>query len=130
MKSDFVAAVSHDFRTPLASFRQLSELLVDDRVASEEDRKEYLRRIYRESGQLRRLVEELLDFARIDAGARGTAGVGESGGQIVRLVAAELKPNAWIVRRRSTSMFRTRLPTVTSGPGGVRARAVELSDTR
>lgn len=40
LKSDFVSAVSHDFRTPLASFRQLSELLLDGRVASDADRLE------------------------------------------------------------------------------------------
>lgn len=89
LKSDFVAAVSHDFRTPLASFRQLSELLLDDRVASDGDRKEYYRRMYRESGRLQRLVEELLDFARIDAGAREYRLECVDPTPIVRSVAAE-----------------------------------------
>ncbi len=70
LKSDFVSAVSHDFRTPLASFRQLSELLLDGRVATDVDRKEYYARLHRESGRLQRLVEDLLDFGRMDAGAR------------------------------------------------------------
>ena len=70
IQSDFVSAVSHEFRTPVAAFEQLTELLVDGRVASEADRDEYYRRLHRESRRLRRLVEDLLDFRRMEAGAR------------------------------------------------------------
>lgn len=70
MQSDFVAAVSHEFRTPLASVCHLSEMLVDGRVADEEKRERLYRTLQRESERLRRLVEGLLDFARMDAGGR------------------------------------------------------------
>ncbi|MGH9554913.1 MAG: histidine kinase dimerization/phospho-acceptor domain-containing protein, partial [Terriglobales bacterium] len=70
LQSDFVSAVSHEFRTPLASLRQLSELLTDDRVPSEKRRQEYYQALRRESERLYRLVETLLDFGRMEAGAR------------------------------------------------------------
>ena len=68
LKSDFVAAVSHEFRTPLTTLCQLSELLLGDRVASDDDRREYYALLHRESDRLRRLVEGLLTFGRLDAG--------------------------------------------------------------
>lgn len=70
LRSDFVSAVSHEFRTPLASLRQLSELLTDGRVPSEKRRQEYYEGLRRESERLYRLVESLLDFGRMEAGAR------------------------------------------------------------
>ncbi len=70
LQSDFVSAVSHEFRTPLASLCQLSELLADGRVPGEEHRQEYYRGLLRESLRLHRLVEGLLDFGRMEAGAR------------------------------------------------------------
>jgi signal transduction histidine kinase len=69
LQSDFVAAVSHEFRTPLTSLRQLAELLSSGRVASEERRTRYYEVMERESGRLHRLVEGLLDFGRMEAGA-------------------------------------------------------------
>ncbi|MCH7876272.1 MAG: HAMP domain-containing histidine kinase [Gemmatimonadetes bacterium] len=69
LKSDFVAAVSHEFRTPLTSMRQLTELLIAGRVASAERRALYYNVINRESERLHRLVEGLLDFGRMEAGA-------------------------------------------------------------
>ncbi len=70
LQSNFVSAVSHEFRTPLASLRQLSELLTDGRVPSEKRRQEYYESLRRESERLYRLVESLLDFGRMEAGAR------------------------------------------------------------
>jgi signal transduction histidine kinase len=68
LQSDFVSAVSHEFRTPLATLRQLSELLADGRVQSEERRSEYYEDLRHESERLHRLVENLLDFGRMEAG--------------------------------------------------------------
>ena len=67
-QSDFVAAVSHEFRTPLTSLCQFTELLAKDRVESEEDRRRFYGVLARESQRLRRLVEGLLNFGRMDAG--------------------------------------------------------------
>jgi signal transduction histidine kinase len=70
LQSDFVSAVSHEFRTPLASLCQLSEMLTDGRVPSEARRQEYYEGLRRASERLYRLVETLLDFGRMQAGAQ------------------------------------------------------------
>lgn len=70
VQSDFVAAVSHEFRTPLTSLRQLTELLASGRVATEERKLGYFEVLRRETERLQRLVEGLLDFGRMEAGTR------------------------------------------------------------
>jgi signal transduction histidine kinase len=69
LQSDFVAAVSHEFRTPVASVRQLSELLDEGRVPDDSRRTEYYALLKRESVRLQRLVENLLDFGRMESSA-------------------------------------------------------------
>jgi signal transduction histidine kinase/tetratricopeptide (TPR) repeat protein len=68
-QSDFVSAVSHEFRTPLTSMCLLSEQLASGRVSSESDRAQYYEVLSSESGRLRRLVEGLLNFGRMESGA-------------------------------------------------------------
>ena len=70
MQSDFVSAVSHEFRSPLTSIRQLSEMLELGRVPSEDRRQVYYATLVRETQRLQRLVEALLNFGRMEAGAR------------------------------------------------------------
>ena len=70
LQSDFVSAVSHEFRTPLAAMRQLSELLAEGRVPHQERRQQYYESLAGESRRLQRLVENLLNFGRLQAGAR------------------------------------------------------------
>jgi len=70
LKSDFVSTVSHEFRSPLTAIRQLSELLQRGRVSTEDKRQAYYELISRESGRLSRLVENLLDFSRMEEGRK------------------------------------------------------------
>jgi signal transduction histidine kinase len=67
-KSNFVSAVSHELRAPLASLRLLAEGLADGRVAEEPKRREYARFIVQETRRLGTLVENVLGLARVDAG--------------------------------------------------------------
>ena len=92
MQSDFVAAVSHEFRTPLSSVCHISEMLVDGRVADHERRDRLYGTLQRESERLRRLVEGLLDVARMDAGGRGTGSNGSSRPPFYRRWAASSRP--------------------------------------
>ena len=71
LQSDFVAAVSHEFRTPLTSMRQFTDLLSDGRVSSEEERTKCYAALSRGTRRLTRLVENLLDFGRMEAGSHG-----------------------------------------------------------
>lgn len=73
LQTDFVAAVSHEFRSPLSSMAQISEMLVRDRFPSEDLRRRSYEILAGETARLRRLVENLLDFGRFenpDAGYR------------------------------------------------------------
>ena len=69
LQSEFVSAVTHEFRTPLTSLRQLSEMLSKGRVPTEELRQQSYDILARESERLQRLVESILDFGRIEARA-------------------------------------------------------------
>ena len=68
LQSDFVASVSHEFRSPLTSLRQLSSLLVQGRLASDEQRQRSYEFLADETGRLERLIEGLLDFGLMEAG--------------------------------------------------------------
>jgi len=70
LQSDFVSAVSHEFRTPLTSMKQFTEMLVDDDSLPAEERRGFYRAQERATRRLSRLVESLLDFGRMEAGAR------------------------------------------------------------
>jgi signal transduction histidine kinase len=70
LKSDFVANVSHDLRTPLSVIRMFGETLELGRVPDEARRREYYRVITRESERLSRLIDNVLDFSRIESGRR------------------------------------------------------------
>jgi two-component system, OmpR family, phosphate regulon sensor histidine kinase PhoR len=68
LKSDFVANVSHELKTPLSLVRMFSEILLADRVTSEAKRKQYLSIIVSESERLTALIENVLDFAKVERG--------------------------------------------------------------
>ena len=68
LKSEFVANVSHELKTPLALVRMFAEMLQSGRVQSDDKRKEYLDIIVRESERLSALIENVLDFARLERG--------------------------------------------------------------
>jgi two-component system phosphate regulon sensor histidine kinase PhoR len=68
LKSEFVANVSHELKTPLALVRMFGEMLQSGRVTSEAKRQEYLDIIVGESERLSSLIENVLDFARVERG--------------------------------------------------------------
>jgi len=70
MKSDFVSNVSHELRTPIASIRVFAELMRLGRVQSPDKVREYGEFIERESRRLSRLIDNILDFARIESGRK------------------------------------------------------------
>jgi two-component system phosphate regulon sensor histidine kinase PhoR len=68
LKSDFVANVSHELKTPLSLVRMFGELLQSGRVETEEKRRQYLSIIVSESERLAALIENVLDFAKVERG--------------------------------------------------------------
>ena len=68
MRTDFVANISHELRTPLVTLQGYSEAIIDGITESDETTKEFASIIYDESLRLARLVNDLLDLARIESG--------------------------------------------------------------
>ena len=68
-KTDFVSNVSHELKTPLTSIRMFADMLVEGRVDERERQGKYLRIISAESARLTRLINNVLDFARMERGA-------------------------------------------------------------
>lgn len=68
MRQDFIANVSHELRTPISMLQGYSEAIVDDIAESQDEKKEMAKVIYDESLRMGRLVNELLDLARMEAG--------------------------------------------------------------
>ncbi len=69
-KTDFVSNVSHELKTPLTSIRMFSELLADGRVTDAARQRSYLGIISAETARLTRLINNVLDFSRIDRGEK------------------------------------------------------------
>ena len=68
LRQDFIVNVSHELRTPIALMQGYSEAIVDDIAGTVEEKKELAKVIYDESLRMGRLVNELLDLARMEAG--------------------------------------------------------------
>ncbi len=67
-KDQFLSEVSHEFRTPLAAIRSFAEILLNYDQEDPDTDREFLGIIHAESGRLARLVDDLLDLSKIEAG--------------------------------------------------------------
>jgi signal transduction histidine kinase len=68
MKDDFVSTISHEFRTPLSSIRSFSEIVHDNPDITVEQRQKFLNIIVQETERLTRLVNDILDLAKMESG--------------------------------------------------------------
>ncbi|UOQ86266.1 two-component system histidine kinase PnpS [Gracilibacillus salinarum] len=66
MRKDFVANVSHELKTPITSIRGFAETLLEDDMADEEIRKQFLNIILKESTRLQSLIHDLLELSKIE----------------------------------------------------------------
>jgi two-component system phosphate regulon sensor histidine kinase PhoR len=89
LKSDFVANVSHELKTPLALIRMFGEMLFLERVPTPDKRRQYLQIIMSESERLTALIENVLDFAKVERGKAAYSfapgDVGEAVGRAVEI---------------------------------------------
>src|SRR6185295_8362539 len=69
-KTDFVSNVSHELKTPLTSIRMFSEMLAEGRIVDEEKQRHFLGIITAEAARLTRLINNVLDFARLERGEK------------------------------------------------------------
>jgi signal transduction histidine kinase len=70
LKTSFVSNVSHEMKTPLTTIRMYAEMLADERVDDPAKRQRYFATIGRETTRLTRLVNNALDFGRLEAGRK------------------------------------------------------------
>jgi signal transduction histidine kinase/tetratricopeptide (TPR) repeat protein len=66
LKSEFIASVSHEFKTPLAAISAVLERLLSDTVTDPKKTREYYHLLSHDSGKLKRLVKNILDFTKIE----------------------------------------------------------------
>ncbi len=91
---DFVANVSHELKTPLTSIQGFAQAMLDGAAASPEALHRSARIIFDEAERMRRLVEELLDLARLDAGAGAMQRAPVDLGLILQSMADRFAPRA------------------------------------
>lgn len=124
LKSNFVASVSHDLKTPLALIQLFAETLELGRVRSPDRAQEYYRIINSEARKLTRLIENILDFSRMEAGLRpytlAPADVGTLVGRVVEMMQPQFTQGHFTV----AANIAASLPTVQADAVAVE-RAVE-----
>ena len=70
MKSNFISTVSHEFKSPLTLIRQIAEMLDSGRVPDGERQKKYYSAMLQESERLSHLIDNILDFSKMEAGLK------------------------------------------------------------
>jgi signal transduction histidine kinase len=91
MRSSFVSAVSHELKTPLTAIRMFAETLRMGRASDAGTRDEYLDTIVNESERLTRLLNNVLDFSKIEQGTKKYRRAPHSLAEIVRFAARAMK---------------------------------------
>jgi signal transduction histidine kinase len=112
MKSEFVATVSHEFRSPLTGIRQLSEMLVCGRVSDPAKQHQYHESILHESERLGRLVGNILDFARMEDGRKQYRFEALDAASWLTAVAEEFRADAARAGYRLESSIEVSLPPI------------------
>ena len=92
--AEFVSSVSHEMKTPLAGIKAYVELLADGEAEDEETREEFLGVIDSQADRLQRLVENLLNLARIEAGVVSVNKNNRSLNEILEEASQVVQPSA------------------------------------
>ena len=109
LKDDFMSSVTHELRTPLTAIRALSELMLDTPDMEEAQRQDFLRIIVAESERLGRLVNQVLDMAKIES---GHAEWHSTDVDLRTLVADAVKATAELARAKGAEIVLTAPDTV------------------
>jgi len=122
MKDEFVSTVSHELRTPLSSIRAFSEILEDDTEMDPQQRQQLSRIVVQETERLSRLVDQILDFTKIESGSYQWA---DESLDLVAVVDEALSATGQLARNRNIQVTRE----VGEGPlviSGDRDRLVQV----
>jgi two-component system phosphate regulon sensor histidine kinase PhoR len=121
-KIELVANVSHELKTPLALVRMFAEMLHTGRAANEEKRRQYTQIILLESERLSALIENVLDFARLERGGAAFDFEPADLGEVVQRAVEVVRYRAESEGMEVTTRLPPDLPRAR-----VDARAVELA---
>jgi signal transduction histidine kinase len=91
LKSYFVATVSHELRTPLTSICMFAETLQHGNIRNEKQRREYVKIIDQETQRLSRLIDNVLDFSRVERGIKEYSMAPTDVRQVIKRAAATMK---------------------------------------
>jgi len=101
LKSDFVSNVSHELRTPLTTIRIMAEMLALGAVPAGPKQEEYFRNIVSESERLSRLINNVLDFARIEEGRKkfsfGMGDIGDTVYEVERITGDYVRSEGFVL---------------------------------
>jgi two-component system phosphate regulon sensor histidine kinase PhoR len=92
--AEFVSAASHEMKTPLSSIRAYVELLADGEAEDEQTREEFFNVIQTQAERLQRLIENLLNLARIEAGVVAVQKEARSLNELLQEAANVVQPSA------------------------------------
>jgi signal transduction histidine kinase len=134
-QTEFVATVSHEFRTPLTSLRHVAELLQESDDLPAARRRAFYEALGRNTERLHRLVESLLDFSRMEGGKKPydlqPLDAGELAGRVVADFQQEAGPRgvtvALVVDRRGPTSVRADAAALTHALWNLLDNAVKYS---
>jgi signal transduction histidine kinase len=134
-QTEFVATVSHEFRTPLTSLRHVAELLQESDDLPADRRRAFYEALGRNTERLHRLVESLLDFSRMEGGKKPydlqPLDAGELAGRVVADFQQEAGPRgvtvALVVERRGPTSVRGDAAALTHALWNLLDNAVKYS---
>ena len=95
-RASFVSSVTHELRTPLATFKLYSEMLADGMVKEEAKKQQYLETLTGEADRLGHLVENVLAYSRIERGKGPAAAAGLRAGDLVNRIEPRLNQRTLI----------------------------------
>ena len=128
LRSDFVSGVSHELKTPLTLIKMYAETLLDEESFPKGERRGFSEIILRESDRLTHLIEKVLDFSRIERGAKQYH---LSDGNLAGLIGRTVEVYGQYLRRRGfrlESRLPADLPPVRFDPDAVSQALVNLLD--
>ena len=126
VRREFVANVSHEFRTPLAALKALVETLEDGALEEPEVARDFLARMHVEVDGLAQFVEELLELSRIESGQGALEIRPTDLGAVVAAAAERLRPQAERQGLRLAVDLSPELPTVRADPERIQQVVVNL----
>ena len=122
LKDDFISTVTHELRTPLTSIRAFSEILRDNPALDVAERTRFLRIVVKESERLTRLINQVLDAAKIES---GNAGWKSMQVDLVELIEEAISATAQVFRERNVQVT-TELPTTAPAVTADRDRLMQV----